>query len=250
MPPKRIVEFEFPLPRTHAGIALGNGTFGALVWGVDQLHVTVNRSDFWDHRGAEYLQEGVSYRRLLAAYDPDEPAKVQEVFQQARTPVPPGVRYPSRMPMGRFELALGRGFRPRRGILDATTGVLRVQVVRRRESREISLALHPSRPLLQVGAPAGTIATVRPRPAWEWLGEEMAKYRFAPPVLLDADDGVGWAQECPDDPAMAAVARSAGSDLMIAMCPGKSAAEAIATALAEIHRAPSRRAFLAETRAW
>ena len=44
MPQKRIIEFPFPLPRTHAGVAMGNGMFGALIWGVERLHITVNRS--------------------------------------------------------------------------------------------------------------------------------------------------------------------------------------------------------------
>ena len=41
-----IFKFEFPLKRTHAGVPLGNGNFGALVWGANrQLNITVSRND-------------------------------------------------------------------------------------------------------------------------------------------------------------------------------------------------------------
>ena len=45
------IDFLFPLPRPHTGIAMGNGLFGALIWGSDSINITINRADFWDHRG-------------------------------------------------------------------------------------------------------------------------------------------------------------------------------------------------------
>ena len=52
MSQKRTLVFAFPLPRTHTGVALGNGSFGALVWAkeLDCLQITVSRNAFWDHR--------------------------------------------------------------------------------------------------------------------------------------------------------------------------------------------------------
>ena len=44
--------WEFPLPRTHTGVLLGNGTLGAIVWGAGpELRITLGRADHWDHRG-------------------------------------------------------------------------------------------------------------------------------------------------------------------------------------------------------
>ena len=46
------INWEFPLPRTHTGIPLGNATTGLLIWGEGrQLKITVGRADLWDHRG-------------------------------------------------------------------------------------------------------------------------------------------------------------------------------------------------------
>ena len=59
-----ILTFDFPLPRTHTGVALGNGNAGVLVWGnkPDCLNLTVSRNDFWDHRNGGRLWESDSYR--------------------------------------------------------------------------------------------------------------------------------------------------------------------------------------------
>ncbi len=246
---KRIATFEFPLPRTHAGVAMGNGMFGALVWGVDKLHITVNRSDFWDHRGAEFIVEGMSYERLKAADDPSDPSKVQDVFQKLRQPMPPGVRYPTRLPMGRFELTLQDGTIPARGELDVGTGVLSIRM-QGKGKETLRLALHPRRPLLLIKDPSGLVTAVKARPSWEWVGDEFTSMNFKAPSRFEGDGLVGWAQECPDDPAMAAVAKSETGRLLIGMCPGADADAARAATLAEFESAPAERTFLAETRAW
>ncbi len=49
-PSNAILSWDFPLPRTHTGILLGNGTQGLMVWGESTLNVTTGRAGFWDHR--------------------------------------------------------------------------------------------------------------------------------------------------------------------------------------------------------
>ena len=65
---RRKIEWPFPLPRTHCGIALGNGLAGALVWGNERLNITVNRADFWDRRAGHKLHSAAldCLRGLLA----------------------------------------------------------------------------------------------------------------------------------------------------------------------------------------
>jgi hypothetical protein len=47
----QLLTWNFPVNRTHAGILLGNGTQGLMVWGIDTLNITVGHAGFWDHRG-------------------------------------------------------------------------------------------------------------------------------------------------------------------------------------------------------
>lgn len=65
-----VLECSFPLPRPHCGVALGNGAFGVLVWGEDELRLTVSRNDFWDHRHGVVIPEGIDYQTLLKLNDP------------------------------------------------------------------------------------------------------------------------------------------------------------------------------------
>ena len=59
--------WNFPLPRTHTGIPLANGTQGLLVWGDDKLHVTIGRAGFWDHRGGNDFQSVTTLRSAQPA---------------------------------------------------------------------------------------------------------------------------------------------------------------------------------------
>lgn len=48
----KIVSNSFPINRTHAGVLLGNGVQGLMVWGGGSvLNITVGHASFWDHRG-------------------------------------------------------------------------------------------------------------------------------------------------------------------------------------------------------
>ena len=60
-----LFRLDFPLERTHCGIVMGNGSFGALIWGKERLHIIVNRADFWDHRGGELIVPGTTYKGLV-----------------------------------------------------------------------------------------------------------------------------------------------------------------------------------------
>ena len=64
-------EWRFPCPRTHAGMLLGNGVLGAMIWGEGGvLRITLGRADLWDHRGGfrwTAAQSFANIRRALEA---------------------------------------------------------------------------------------------------------------------------------------------------------------------------------------
>ena len=61
----RTYDWHFPLPRTHTGMLQGNGTLGAMIWGEGNvLRLTLNRADFWDHRGGLPWVERMSYAAI------------------------------------------------------------------------------------------------------------------------------------------------------------------------------------------
>ena len=241
------VRLRFPLPRTHCGFPLGNGLFGALVWGeADTLRITINRADFWDHRGGERLSGERIYERMKADHDPQDARSMNPLFEPMVLPRPSGAFRNTRLPMGRFDLTLREGLTLTRGALDVTRGALTVDAhdAEGEPACRLTVALHPQQNALLIHDPAQAVARVQPRPAWEWVGEQLRSRDYQPPTVWDDEARIGWAQDCPDDPAMAAVCAHGDEALHIAMEPGddaaaarKSAAEAIAVAQQFGHRA-------------
>lgn len=218
------LEFAFPLPRTHCGIALGNGNFGALVWGDERLHITVNRADFWDHRGGEKLLEGTTFEKLKAAYDPADPGRMEAAFVRAERQ--PGVLASMRLPCGRFEFELAPGARLEKGVLQTGSGTAEIVVRLEEVQAALTVRVCPRRSLLIIDDPARVIRKVKSRPAWEWVGERLSTYCFTPPTIVEEEQLNGWVQDCPEDPSLAALYRQTKQGFTIALERGDDATDA------------------------
>ncbi len=225
------LKWSFPLPRPHTGIPLGNGLLGALVWGSDRLCITLNRADFWDHRGAFEPTPGVStYEHIRSAYYPESDDWFPAVFPVApRTAASPR---PSRLPFGRFELELRSGCTPLSGELDLPTGRVTLRFIERgrRIRPTVTFDLCVRDPILWIHDPAGLIQKVSIRTAWEWVGDRLRELTFPEPVTIKKSGTIAWAQACPADPALAALCRKTAEGFLIALDRGEDAHEALAAA--------------------
>lgn len=216
-----VVVYAFPLGRTHCGVLLGNGLFGVSVWGSgDCLNITINRSDYWDRRAGELAPGEGLWRRLVELYDPQNPRGMDGPFEVVGAARPKGAFRNTRLPMGRFELRLAVGSELREARLCAGTGELRVVVGVGGIERELVLAVHPQEPVLWVDDPHGVVVGVTGRPAWEWVADALQSRGYVAPERWDEGGLVGWSQGCPEDPAMAGVARLGDSVCLIAMADG------------------------------
>ena len=100
------IVFSFPLTRPHCGVPLSNGNFGALVWGVNTLNVTVNQNDLWDHRGGELVDERDSYTGLVEyAQEHHFDHSVSRQFHRTQQ----FIGRPRRLAVGRFEFHFAEG---------------------------------------------------------------------------------------------------------------------------------------------
>jgi alpha-L-fucosidase 2 len=76
------LRFQFPLPRPHTGVCLGNGRFGLLVWGGDrQLHLTVAVNGFWDRRGATPFAQQINFSQVLEFLAAGDEQRVRDAFR-------------------------------------------------------------------------------------------------------------------------------------------------------------------------
>ena len=215
------IHFAFPLPRTHCGIAMGNGNFGALVWGVENLCVTVNRADHWDHRGGELIVPGPTYKGLV------EVSHTQDSGEALARAIPresfhPEVFKPQRLPVGRFEFSFAEGVRPVSGILQLHTGTVTITLS---DGCNLQLDLSLREPVLLLRDPEHAVASVTPRPAWDFpqAHDWLQNYGFAPPQRIEN----GWVQPCPADPALACLCRKHLDGYVVCLSIGETCEGAI-----------------------
>ncbi len=99
------IPFPARLPSVHAGVPLGNGIAGALVWvDANTIHVTFNRSDYWDHRGALVWNEGMNYTEIVNLLQSGRASEVIQRFRKTDSGDVPA--RPTRLPMGRIDYTM------------------------------------------------------------------------------------------------------------------------------------------------
>lgn len=197
--------WQFPLTRPHTGVLLGNGVQGLMVWGADDVRITVGRAGFWDHRGGNRAAERATYadvRRLLEAGDE---AGLKALF----APPAPAAGQPARpqhMNLGRVDLRFSGGFRPVVGRLNLKSGVLRIELQNRAgASAEIVLRQSMEDPVawVELDEQAHGPVEIVDVPAWEYVCKELLARGCEPPVRWRETNCGGFCQHLPADDACA-----------------------------------------------
>jgi alpha-L-fucosidase 2 len=250
--------WRLPARAPHSGVPLGNGTFGALLWGEGaHLRATINRADYWDHRGGLPARDDATYanlRRWLAAGDE---GRLREVFEgrppEGGEPAP----RPTRLPMGRVDLEFPAGAALASASLDMAAGAAAFALADGARLEAVVLRDHPVL-ALRLEGPGATAARVIARPADAPAVREHYRSHGIPEAqsFTDGDSG-GWVQECPGEPAMCAAWRrvAAGPDgsvtVLVASVYGETPDAARTAAAALLERvAREKEALLRRSAAW
>jgi len=249
-----VLKWRFPLARSQCGIPMGNGMFGALVWGgTDWLCVTLNRADFWDHRGGELTPGEDLFEELKQLYDPEISSSMDAPFEVVGRARPKGAFRNTRLPMGRFEWKLREGARWSEGRLHFESGRLELLWEEAHgTSGSVAMALHPRESALWIADEGGVLSPPEPRPAWEWVSEAMESRGFVYPAVVNEETLRGWIQDCPEDSAMAALCERRPSGFVVVMAPGENIEEARCNAEVALASEPQGRKgdFFSETAEW
>ena len=245
--------WNFPLPRTHTGVLQGNGAVGVMIWGGGNvLRVTLNRSDFWDHRGGMPWVEGMSYARigeLLANGDADG---LRELFEGEEA-VPGQPQRPSLLPLGRIEVVLDPETVLTTARLDMRTGQVIVQTETRERRQEITLDLSMEEPVLHITFPASMpTPEVRCVTAWEFVGDYLRSISFDEPTLFQTEGLSGWVQPRPADPPLCVGYRLQGPSMWLSLECGcdDAAARAAVAGLVDHAISVGAQSFREANRAW
>lgn len=218
------LDWQFPLSRTHCGILLGNGLFGAMVWGDEKLCITINRADFWDHRNHLPVTEEFSYAKLRRIWEAGDEEAMDNLLKTDRYVkvhgAEPGViESPSGLPMGRIEL----GIKPQKASLDMRHGILNLTIAGLDEPVGLFMAMNQPVLLIEMKDNAVDIAK---KPAWEFLGKYFQSIGYEPPRMIDEPDLAGWIQMRPADPYMCLACERITGGLAVTSVYGNTEAEA------------------------
>jgi alpha-L-fucosidase 2 len=237
----------WPVPsRTaHEGQPLGNALFGALVWGEGHtLRLTINRADYWDHRGGITFGPEATYANLRRWLEAGDEASLRRVFEGRAEEEPGRPRRPTRLPMGRVDLALPPALTLERATLHLGEGVAECALAGPGPAT-VRAVVPRGRPVLALridglGAPAVQPAS-RPPDAAEVLAH-WRDHGIPDPAVEDGAERGGWFQALPADPGLYVAwervpAEGQAVEVYVAASYGKDLQAARAAAEEEISRA-------------
>ncbi len=194
----KTLHWSFPLPRTHTGMLMGNGVLGVMVWGEGNvLRITVNRGDFWDHRGGKEWTDQMSFDNIRDRLERNDRDGLLEAFK-IPTKGPREPERPSLLPLGRVELVFPGEWRLTTGRIELSTGTVVASLSDGRgTSRDVKVEIAMDRPVLWLQHDAGLpFPEVRIVTCWQYpkLAEKLVAIGFVEPEKFEEDGWFGWVQ--------------------------------------------------------
>ncbi len=210
--------WDFPINRPHAGLLLGNGTQGLMVWGTDrQLIITVGRAGFWDHRGGNDFATRITYDRLKTLLQAGDEDMIKQAFAVPTAAGSPNLGHPQQIGGGRIVLDLPIGWTLHRGIAHLRQGTLSVMAIHDSDTATLSIRQHPTQELAWVNLPKALRATrVSAAPSWNFVKDQLAPVGVAPPEQWSKTSTGGFVQTLPEDLPLALAYRRTGPQVFIA----------------------------------
>ncbi|TVR59001.1 MAG: hypothetical protein EA426_07770 [Spirochaetaceae bacterium] len=196
----KTLTWNFPLRRTHAGVPVGNGRTGLLIWGENEnLRLTIGRADLWDHRGGMAWTAKQNYRDIRACLENDDAAGIAAIFRPDTEGRPGVPARPSVLPLGRIDVKLKTGCRLKRAKLVMGKGLVAVEYDDGDAEKTIHVGLHPSADRAWI---RGThdVAEINAVPSWQIMRDNLAALSFEEPSAISSDGVEGWSWSLPTDP--------------------------------------------------
>ena len=190
----------------HHGIPLSNGNFGGLIWfNQNRIMITLNRADYWDHRGGLEWDEACSYENLKKLLHQKRFDEIKHIYRKQEYQGK-GIS-PSRLPMGRFEVVLKEGVVVKSAMLDLLRAEAEMICSYGEEMFTITASILMDRPVLVMKIDDGIVDTIEAKPSYTFEAVKSYFQDFGIPDGIKVNDPqrVGWIQELPNDPACAVI---------------------------------------------
>lgn len=225
------LSWDFPLPRPHTGLPLGNGTLGVLFWGGGEaLHLTLGRAGFWDHRGGNAFSSATSFPEVRALLESGNFAQLREIFGVDKHDQD---HRPYQIGCGRLALRFP-GYQLMRAELSTDTGSVCIYLDDGTGHMQILTAhLSPRHEVLCLEVPPELEVEVTQHPAWDFCKESLSRRGVSPPDTWCEVSQGGWQQDLPEDNSLAASWQLRKNHLYVATALGDAAKSRSQQACAE-----------------
>jgi alpha-L-fucosidase 2 len=220
--PPKVLVWQFPARRPHAGALLGNGRQGLMVWGQGrQLNITIGRAGFWDRRGGNDFTARTTYRDVKRLLEAKDEAGLRKVFAQP-TKAEGSPKEPQQVGGGRLELTLPVGWQLLRAELNLLRAELKV-IATSPGGQAATFRLRQAVPeeLAWLELPPALLGKLEIKlvPSWEFVKDQLAKVGVAPPQVWQSPSPtgqvVGFTQTLPADEPLSIGYQLRGANLLI-----------------------------------
>lgn len=199
----------FPILRPHAGVLLGNGTQGLMLWGEGRtLKITIGRAGFWDHRGGNEFSTRTTFQDVKRMLQAGDEAGIKAAFAVPEKAGAPNLGRPQQIGGGRLEITLPDGWRLQRAVLDLATGTVNVfaknpagkeeklGVKQQVESAEVEFSW--------IDLPTSLRGKTQQKliPSWESVKGQLERVGVKPPVENTDTNRGSFTQTLPNDAAL------------------------------------------------
>ncbi|HZF64154.1 MAG TPA: hypothetical protein VEZ55_06715 [Chitinophagaceae bacterium] len=212
----QVLTWQFPINRTHAGMLLGNGVQGLMVWGDSTLNITVGRAGFWDHRGGNDFASRASFDTVKQLVAQKDEAALRKLFTNVAPQGQPN--RPQHFSAGVWKIRFPKNYRPSKGLLNLANGNITIQV-KNPTGKIILLQLQQSvlDELSWIDLPAELQGKVQSEviPMWQWNKESLQSISVAAPQSWKQQNIDGFTQTMPQDLPLAMAQRVTPTRLLL-----------------------------------
>ncbi|MEI7435415.1 MAG: hypothetical protein WCL16_01250 [bacterium] len=225
---KKQLHWDFPLPRTHTGIVLGNGIQGVMVWGETTLNLTVARAGFWDHRGGTPFNARATYKEVHHLLDAGDEAGIRKIFSCAKI----GGRETEPYQIGGslIELSFASGLIPVSAELQLHNATLDVTLANKSgltTTIRIRQAMDEELVWVEWNTNECGAVQIKLRSPWDFVRARLEPLGVQPPERWMDKDGGGFCQRLPEDAPLALAWHQMHGQLLVATALGEDCIDAV-----------------------
>lgn len=223
---QKSLTWNFPLPRTHTGALIGNGTQGLMIWGEENvLKITVGRAGFWDHRGGNPFASKATFQEVRRLLEAKDEKGLRELFAVPKKEGAPNLGRPHQIGGGRLDLTFPKGWKLIKADLNLENAELKITLRNPSGKEEYAFIKQASADeLAWVDLPQNCKVSSEIIPSWNYVKDLLSKAGVSEPQLLKGKTTFpykGFVQTLPEDDPLSLVISERPNQIVIATHLGK-----------------------------